>query len=63
MNDNDKWIFLAVFVAFLLGIIFMEMVVDRYKQGQIDAINGNVKYELREIDNGEMKWEALKERE
>lgn len=27
-----------------------------YKQGQIDALTGNVKYALEKQDNGEMIW-------
>jgi hypothetical protein len=32
-----------------------------YKQGQIDAINGIIKYEKVEQSNGEILWEEIYE--
>ena len=48
-------------VAFLFGILLMALIVSNgYRKGQIDAINGNIMYELVTQPNGEMKWEMKK---
>ena len=48
-------------VAFLFGILLMAFIIGNgYRKGQIDAINGNIIYELVTQPNGEMKWEMKK---
>ena len=45
-------------VAFLFGMLSMALIIGNdYRKGQIDAINGNIMYELVKQPNGEMKWE------
>ena len=43
-------------VCFILAIAFY---TGRYEEGQIDAMNGNIKYELQERANGERKWTKI----
>lgn len=57
---------LAVTIATLLFVLFILVILAAgdsmgYKQGQKDAINDIIKYELREMDDGEMKWKKIKE--
>ena len=60
MNNRDEWSIILL-VVLVLGIILGSCVVNTYKHGQIDAINGIIEYELREMDDGEMKWKRIKE--
>ncbi len=60
IGDVYATIFLLVFLGFLLAIVIIATfhidLTDRYRKGQIDALNGKVKYEKRENDDGEMVW-------
>jgi hypothetical protein len=63
MKDG-AWEFLCVVlcvVCLLLGLaagvcIGTDSSSDSYRKGQIDALSGKVKYELREQPNGERVW-------
>ena len=51
--------------GFLIGLMmfcFFSIIMMKveYKLGQIDAINGNIQYELREMDDGSVKWRPIK---
>jgi len=52
------------YCSFLAGMIITFLFLcafDRtYKDGQIDAINGNIKYELVKRSDGTTKWEYKK---
>ncbi len=50
------WFMIGVVVTLL---IFM-YVVDPYKQGQVDALTGNVKYELVTQDDSTRVWKEIK---
>lgn len=50
----------GIFLGVVLGVLLISAVGSRsvaYKQGQIDALNGNVKYELKKQPDGTTKWE------
>ena len=51
----------GVGIGFILGMIFFGFLLnvsnDTYKDGQIDAINGKIHYELVEQPNGTTEWE------
>ena len=47
-------LFVIVFSGFLMGIWASESMF--YKQGQIDAINGNVVFELKKMPDNTMEW-------
>ena len=44
----------ALFVAGMIAGIFI--MSGNYKQGQVDAINGIIKYELVEQEDGHTEW-------
>ncbi len=50
------WFMIGIVVTLL---IFM-YVVDPYKQGQVDALTGNVKYELVTQDDSTIVWKEIK---
>jgi hypothetical protein len=50
------WFMIGIVVTLL---IFM-YVVDPYKQGQVDALTGNVKYELVTQDDSTKVWKEIK---
>jgi hypothetical protein len=48
---------------FIVIVIYMSFVFGNnigYKNGQIDAINGQVNYHLEKQPNGEMEWIKIK---
>ena len=45
---------LGILLGFCVTLIFM---IPQYKKGQIDAINGIIKYELVKQNNGSSEWE------
>ena len=51
---------MGLFVAFLFAT-WVTRDWDPYKNGQIDAINGNIKYELVEQADGSTSWERIGE--
>ena len=62
MRENTKnavatIILMVVIAALGFGIGASLLGPHRYKQGQIDAINGIIKYELVVQPNGSMQWE------
>jgi hypothetical protein len=60
INDFMAGVMIGVMVAtgFLL-LIITNVYDSRYMQGQIDAINGNIKYELVEQYDGSTKWKRI----
>jgi hypothetical protein len=45
-----------LFVVFASGRVGYELNIGDYRRGQIDALTGKVKYELRENEMGERVW-------
>jgi len=49
---------------FMIGIVvtllIFKYVMDPYKQGQVDALTGNVKYELVTQDDSTKVWKEIK---
>lgn len=49
---------------FMIGIVvtllIFKYVADPYKQGQVDALTGNVKYELVTQDDSTRVWKEIK---
>jgi hypothetical protein len=63
--DSDSWVWILI-VGILLSIaaIYVFGKVDYrsgYKQGQIDAINGKIYYELKKTKDNEIEWTKIKE--
>ena len=54
------WV-VGVIMGFFVGIDYSQEI--DYKQGQIDAINGKIKYELITNVNKEIVWKEIKESE
>ena len=65
MRDKDAWG--CVLGGFLFGWILAIGLASAfsthtrpYKEGQIDALNGKIKYELVEQSDGSIKWKRVK---
>ena len=57
--DND-WVGYMVVVVFICATIIIGILSTKsYKRGQIDAINGKIKYELIENAKKEMVWDRI----
>ncbi len=66
MEDNGLayWNFLAGIVlgiALTLIILTSFDMLDNYQDGQIDAINGEIYYELQKQDDNSMEWTYVPE--
>jgi hypothetical protein len=63
-NAVTAWIYIIAltFNGYAFGIIFSLFfdLKDHYRKGQIDALNGKIKYEKRENEDGETVWEKIK---
>jgi len=65
--DNDGgiviWVLIVAIVMYFFGIVTGDIMRADfyYKQGQIDAINGIIKYELVEQDDKTVDWQRIKE--
>lgn len=60
MSEDRSSILRAVLVLILIFAVSFVVYLWGYKEGQIDAIRGEIKYELVEQINGEMRWERIK---
>lgn len=53
-----------LFIGFALGFNSFNLIIHvgdhTYRDGQIDAIRGEVKYELKVQEDGTTKWEYIK---
>ena len=49
----------SLFGISIMVLIMSVNVKDAYKQGQIDVINGKIKYELVKQSNGSTEWEKI----
>lgn len=61
---------LGMIAGFAVGTVLIALVTmgsesanrsSGYRQGQIDALNGVIKYKLQEQDDGAVTWEAVDE--
>lgn len=53
---------LLVALGVIFGMIFSVIILKNdYKDGQIDTLNGKIKYELVKQDNEELVWERIEE--
>ena len=58
---KDSWIFTMIIGAYLFGLFLgLFMINDDYEQGQIDALSGNIKYELITNPDSSRTWEEIK---
>lgn len=62
------WALIIVTLVFLVVMFFMILVISiannkGYKDGQIDALTGNIKYELIENERKEMYWKKIVKKE
>lgn len=62
MKDDILCIILALFMLGTMIIIVTALHDDGYKDGQIDAINGNIKYELVTKPDKSTEWDIIIER-
>ena len=64
MKNKEKlfYIWVGALIISIVYVLLFALFQDDYKRGQIDAIRGNIKYELIEQDNGESKWEYITEK-
>lgn len=58
--------FLVGFLVYMVYMILMCLCIlniteSTYKDGQVDAINGIISYELVEAEDGTRSWEEIKE--
>ena len=63
MTDKTTIKIMTVLLLITLALGKMSGCIEKekgYKQGQIDAIQGKVKYALEKQDNGEMVWREKK---
>jgi hypothetical protein len=62
--ENACYFIIFVFIILSIGFISGYFVGKSYgyKKGQIDAINGIIKYELIKQENGESKWKRIKDK-
>jgi uncharacterized membrane protein YdjX (TVP38/TMEM64 family) len=67
MRDSDLgWSFIiGLFIGMIIGVILLSMIFNPteigYKRGQIDALIGNIKYELVINPDSTRTWEKINE--
>lgn len=64
MKINDIWysiisILMTLLIIVCISIAIFIFIKAAYKDGQIDALTGNVKYELIENEKKEMYWKKI----
>ena len=61
MDDFDKGVYIGILIAsiFWLMMIFLAIVPEQQKVGQIDALTGNIKYELVVNPDSTRTWEEI----
>ena len=64
-SQLEAWMFVfelavlvAIFVLLILGIFKVDL-FDYYRKGQIDALNGKIKFEKKENSEGEIVWHEI----
>jgi hypothetical protein len=63
--EEELIIAIFFFVTFLgmVAYVIYANYHEGYKKGQIDALSGNVKYELKENEQGETTWQEIKDKD
>lgn len=63
MNNGILFLVAAMFILSVYSIITVKKqgLEDGYKQGQIDAMQGKIKYRLSRNENGEEVWTKIEE--
>lgn len=56
---NKYWIIPTSISSVVIALLLINMYINNYKKGQIDAINGNIKYELVKNSDGTTSWEEI----
>ena len=61
LSEYEDWyivfVHISLFVVGLgLGLVITLLLSKSYRQGQIDALRGKIKYEKKENKNGELLW-------
>ena len=59
MEDNGVFIISGVFIGDIMMFLLLIGLGDTYKDGQIDALSGTVKYELVKQDNDSVQWQRI----
>ncbi len=60
MNDGINIILVIILICILSISICMGTGIAAYKIGQVDALNGKIKYELKVNDDKSSTWERIK---
>ena len=60
-GSNVGLLFVGVFAGIILTMIIDNVFREPYKHGQIDALTGNIKYELIENSDSTKTWERINE--
>ncbi len=61
-NCNDRVLAIINLVCFALVMVCFCLIANlKYKEGQIDSINGKIKYELKANSDGSSSWREIKE--
>jgi hypothetical protein len=59
MKDNTTWAFILGVVVTLIFMVIVVATITRpfdYRQGQIDALNGQIYYELQTQEDNSVQW-------
>ena len=60
MGSDSKWYVFGMIFGIMIGVLFtVSFMLDNYKNGQIDAINGIIHYELVQQNDGSTNWEKI----
>ena len=59
---GEKWIprIVVGLIFFIAWVLILATFKENYKLGQIDALNGIIKYELIRQDDNTTQWEKIK---
>ena len=60
-EKGDKFLAIVLLcIVFLVGVLGGTLLMNhKYKQGQVDALTGNAKYELIEHEDNTRTWEWI----
>jgi len=61
-NDIGSSILVGIIMGTIVTYLFLNVIGDTYKQGQIDYANGIIKYELVTQGDKSVKWQTKPEK-